>query len=143
MIAAAVVALGGSATEARAFPVAWLEGVGRGDERSYPIPGSDGATIDHANQVIIVRFATRVYAFLLACPHQNTALRWLAAEGRFQCPRHESKYTPDGQFISGRATRNMDRLAIRRDGNTLVVDLSRWYQSDTQKGEWDAASVAL
>jgi nitrite reductase/ring-hydroxylating ferredoxin subunit len=143
VVAAAVMALGGSSTDARAFPVAFLSGRGKGDERRYPVPVADGATIDRETQVIIVRFANRAYAFLLSCPHQNTALRWLAADGRFQCPRHESKYKPDGVFISGRATRNMDRFAVRKDGDTLVVDLSKWYQSDAQKADWEAASVQL
>jgi hypothetical protein len=45
--------------------------------------------------------------------------------------------------VAGRATRNMDRFAIARNGNTLVVDLGRWFQSDTQKPEWTAAVAAL
>jgi nitrite reductase/ring-hydroxylating ferredoxin subunit len=144
LVAAAVMAIGGSAADAGALPLAFLEGGrAKGDERTYPIPAADGATIDRENQVIVVRFSNRGYAFLLSCPHQNTALRWLPAEGRFQCPRHESKYKPDGHFISGRATRHMDRFAIRKDGSTLVVDLAKWYQSDTQGAEWEAASAPL
>ena len=46
-------------------------------------------------------------------------------------------------FISGRATRNMDRFAIRRDGDKLIVDVNRLYRSDQQKAEWDAAVVTL
>jgi Rieske Fe-S protein len=114
-------------------------GIGGGDERRYPVPSADGVTIDRDNDVIIARYQNRVYAFSLACPHQNTALRWLAAEGRFQCPRHESKYQPDGKFISGRATRNMDRFAVRKDGNQLVVDLNRMFESDKEAVEWQTA----
>lgn len=144
LAAMAVVALGGSDEDARALPLSFLEGGrGLGDERTYPIPSADGATIDRENQVIVVRYANKAYAFLLSCPHQNTALRWLAAESRFQCPRHESKYKPDGHFMSGRATRNMDRFAIRKDGNNLVVDLGKWYRSDEQGAEWEAASAPL
>jgi nitrite reductase/ring-hydroxylating ferredoxin subunit len=144
LAALAVAALGASDEDARAFPLTFLEGGrGRGDERTYPIPSADGATIDRENQVIVVRYSNKAYAFLLSCPHQNTALRWLAAENRFQCPRHESKYKPDGHFMTGRATRNMDRFAIRKDGNNLVVDLAKWYRSDEQAAEWEAASAAL
>ena len=84
------------------------------DERKYPLPQADGVTIDRENEVILVRFQGAVYAFNLACPHEHTALRWRDGDGRFQCPRHESKYKPDGTFISGRATRNMDRLPSGR-----------------------------
>ncbi len=110
---------------------------------SYPVPPSDGVTIDRDNQVILVRFQQHAYAFNLACPHENTALRWKDREGLFQCPRHESRYKPDGTFISGRATRNMDRLPIRKDGDRLVVDLDHLFRSDQQAQDWAAAAVAL
>ena len=93
--------------------------------------------------MIVVREGNRIFAFELACPHENTALRWYARDQRFQCPRHQSKYLPDGTFISGRATRNMDRFAIRRDSGNIVVDLSKWYRSDQQPSEWAAAVVTL
>lgn len=112
-------------------------------ERSYPLPASDGVTIDKEAQVILVRFQGKAYAFNLACPHENTALRWRAQDGRFQCPRHESKYQPDGTFISGRATRHMDRLGIRLDGDRLIVDLGRYFRSDMQPTDWATAAVAL
>lgn len=122
--------------EAAAAPAGPAEG-------AFPLPAADGVTIDRATQVILVRFQGRAYAFNLACPHENTALRWKERDGRFQCPRHESKYLPDGTFVSGRATRNMDRLAIRRDGDRLVVNLDRLYRSDQQPQEWGAAAVSL
>ena len=49
VISAAVLALGGTATEARAFPVAWLEGVGRGDKRSYPSFATAGTPSGRSN----------------------------------------------------------------------------------------------
>jgi Rieske Fe-S protein len=144
LMAGALAALGLTGEAAAALPVTFGRASGAsGDQRTYPVPAADGATIDRENQVIVVRFQNQAFAFLLSCPHQNTALRWLAPEGRFQCPRHESKYKPDGTFIEGRATRNMDRFAIARNGNTLVVALGRWFQSDTQKPEWTAAVAAL
>lgn len=112
-------------------------------EWTYPVPGVDGVTIDRDAQIILVRFQQHAYAFNLACPHENTALRWRPQEGRFQCPRHESKYAPDGAFLSGRATRNMDRLAIHRSPRGLAVDANRLWRSDQQAAEWAAASVAL
>ena len=62
---------------------------------------------------------------------------------RFQCPKHESKYQPNGTFTSGRATRNMDRLAIRRDGDALFVDLSHIIKSDVDAVRWAAAAIVL
>lgn len=114
-----------------------------GSQKVYPLPSADGVTIDKRAQVILVRFQGKVMAFNLACPHENNALRWTQAAGRFQCPKHESKYSPDGTFTGGRATRNMDRLPITRNGDTVVVTLSRIVKSDTEGAEWAAALVIV
>ena len=112
-------------------------------EARYPIPAADGVSIDTKNDVIIARVGDSAYAFALACPHQNTALRWLKKDNRFQCPKHQSKYKPTGEFITGRATRNMDRLPIKLDGTSLVVDTSQEIRSDSDAGRWAAAVVKI
>lgn len=143
LVAGALVGLGMSAERATAMPLGFLTGVRapNGKDVSFPIPAADGATIDRDNDLILARYQGKVYAFGLACPHQNTALRWLAAEGRFQCPKHKSKYTPDGIFLEGRVTRSMDRYAVHKDGANVVVNLDALYQQDKQKPEWEAAFV--
>jgi nitrite reductase/ring-hydroxylating ferredoxin subunit len=110
---------------------------------TYPVPAADGATIDKDNQVIVVRAAGKAYAFNLSCPHQNTALRWHPEDNQFQCPKHHSRYQPDGVFISGRATRSMDRFALTKDGGNLVVDLDKLFRQDQDPADWAAAVVAL
>ena len=112
-------------------------------ECTYPIPPADGASIDRENQIILVRFQSHVFAFSLSCPHQNTALRWSESDARFQCPKHHSKYQPDGVFISGRATRSMDRHALRREGDNIVVDLDKVFRDDQDHAGWMAAAVTL
>ena len=141
---AAALGLGLRADEAAALPVTFAAGTpGQNNQRTYPIPAADGATIDRDAEVIVVRSHGQVFAFNLACPHEHTALRWREADGRFQCPRHESKYKPDGTYISGRATRSMDRFAVRQEAGAIVVDLSRLFESDKQAAEWAAATVKL
>lgn len=142
--AAAWIAVGASPALAAAAPLRWITPRRRDDDTvDYPIPDADGASIDRHEQVILVRHDGSVYAFNLSCPHQNTALRWEAADGIFQCPKHHSKYRPDGTFISGRATRGMDRFALRRNGDDVVVDLDLLYQQDENPAEWAAAVVQL
>ena len=46
-------------------------------------------------------------------------------------------------FISGRATRGMDRLAVRKDGGNLVVNVSQFYKQDQDGPRWEAAVVTL
>jgi Rieske Fe-S protein len=112
-------------------------------EVRFSIPADDAIVVDKDNGVMIARAHNRVYAFSLACPHQNTALRWDAGEHEFRCPKHKSRYRPDGTFIDGRATRAMDRLPIRRDGNALVVDVDTLYQQDERPAQWEAAFVQV
>ena len=141
---AAALGLGLRADEAAALPVTFAAGTpGQNNQRTYPIPAADGATIDRDAEVIVVRSHGQVFAFNLACPHEHAALRWRAEDARFQCPRHGSKYQPDGTFISGRATRNMDRFAVQRSGDTLTVDLNLLFRSDQQSAQWAAAAVAV
>ncbi len=107
----------------------------------YALPAADGVSIDTANEIILCRNAGEVYAFALSCPHQNTALKVMPKNAGFQCPRHKSKYHPNGTFVSGRATRNMDRLQITRDGATIAVDPDIAFESDTEPAKWAAAVI--
>ena len=106
---------------------------------TYPIPAADGVQIDHEQEVILVRWQGAIYAFNLSCPHQRTALRWNEGAGQFQCPKHHSKYRPDGTFVSGRATRGMDRFSMTRAGNEVVVDVSAMHKEDHDQAGWDTA----
>lgn len=141
----ALAMLGLTADEALAVPFRILRGTrGAGGTVRYPIPAGDAVTFDDQNDVILVRRGAQAWAFVSACPHKEVVkLKWLRAENRFQCPKHDSKYQPDGTFIDGKATRNMDRLPIRKEGAELVVDPERAWQSDTQAAGWAAAVATV
>ena len=103
--------------------------------RSFPIPAADGATIDHDNDLSSPGSGQGVRVHLAVF----TRIRRFggSAEGRFQCPKHKSKYSPDGIF-SGRATRSMDRCGTQgwreRRGEPRCA-----CQEDKQKSEWESA----
>ena len=142
-VAAALLGLGARRAEAMA-PLAFTHTIAaRGQTKLYPIPAADGAEIDKDNEVIVARWQGSVYAFALSCPHQNTALKWLDHDQRFQCPKHKSKYRPDGSFIEGRATRGMDRFSVQREGNAIAVDLEHLHEEDSDPQGWAAAAVKL
>lgn len=143
-VAGTMVALGMTKSAALAMPLEFTHAQTRtGTMRSYAIPATDGAQIDHDNQIILVRWQDAVYAFNLACPHQNTALKWDDSDHHFHCPKHHSEYQPDGTFIRGRATRGMDRFAIQRAGASVAIDLDKLYQQDKDPGPWAAAVIKL
>ena len=139
----AMVVLGVGSDSALALPVYTTTGAGDGAERRYPIPPGDSVNVDQSAQLIVVRAEGHAYVFALSCPHQNNVVKWVAKDHRFQCTKHDSRYTPNGTYTSGRATRNMDRYVIRRDGDAIVVDLHKWVQSDKDPAGWAAATIAL
>src|SRR5206468_5300615 len=141
-VAGAMVAVGMAKNAAFAMPLEFT-GAKRslGSMRSYAVPAADGAQIDKDNDVILVRWQDAVYAFALSCPHQNTALRWEEDHKQFQCPKHHSKYRPDGTFIEGRATRGMDRYAITKSGNGITVDVDKVFEQDADEKDWTSAVI--
>ena len=141
-----MIAVGVSKSTAFAMPLDFTNATrAKGNRRTYAIPAADGAQVDKESEVILVRWQDGLYAFSLSCPHQNTALKWNDGDHRFQCPKHHSEFTPDGTYVpdSGRATRNMDRFAITRDGTGVSVDLDKLYEQDTDGPQWAAAVVKL
>ena len=139
--AAAALALAGMSADAPAFALEVVTSTAQGTDRRYPVPASDGVTVDRASQVILVRLQGKVFALALACPHQNAAVKWIPDEQRFQCTKHDSKYQPTGVYTSGRATRNLDRFPIHRDGDAVVVDPTHVFKSDQDAAGWAAAVV--
>ncbi|MEJ2217738.1 MAG: Rieske (2Fe-2S) protein [Gemmatimonadota bacterium] len=121
-----------------------LSGVLSGNgEIAYPIPKTDSVSIDHKEDIIVARSQGKLYAFYLSCPHQHTALHWIKKHDEFECPKHHSKYKPDGEFISGRATRGMDRYAVRIQGDQLMVNLNKLYRQDRDPDGWNNAYVSV
>jgi nitrite reductase/ring-hydroxylating ferredoxin subunit len=125
------------------IPVRWIESVATATERRYPVPPADSVNIDRQASVIVVRADGHAFAFSLACPHESAAVKWVDKDRRFQCTKHDSRYQADGEHIAGRATRNLDRFPIRREGATLVVTTDGTFHSDTDPKGWAAASADL
>jgi nitrite reductase/ring-hydroxylating ferredoxin subunit len=133
-----------NARPAAALPTGWVDGMITGANTvSYPVPMTNSVSIDRKNEVVLTRWNGAVYAFALSCPHQKTALRWIEADTRFQCPKHKSKYQPDGTFISGKATRGMDRYSLRRDGSNVIVDMDAMHKQDADPAGWNAAVIKV
>lgn len=142
MAVAALATLGVAPHQLAALERRFATGRRVGDELRYPLPTTDGATIDEAHDLIIARVAGVAMAFVLECPHRGTNVRWQGNRNRFFCPKHRSTFQPNGTLIGGRADRGLDRYAIRREGEELVVDTSRKLRS-TDEEHWAAAQVRL
>ena len=140
----ALLTMGISRIAAAQLPVLFTTAIHRSPRTAtYALPTVNSVQIDRDAEVILVRWDNMVQAFNLSCPHQRTALRWNDSEQRFQCPKHHSQYTPAGEFITGRATRGMDRFAVRLDAGNVVVDVETMYKQDDDPVAWSAAVVRL
>jgi Rieske Fe-S protein len=133
----------GISRDVLAPPVTIIDSDQAGADKTYPIPATDGVSVDRAAQVILVRASGHVYAFALSCPHQNAAVKWVPQHNQFECTKHDSHYTADGTHVSGRATRNLDRMPIKKDGTVVHVDTAHVFESDKDAAGWNAAAVAL
>jgi nitrite reductase/ring-hydroxylating ferredoxin subunit len=143
-LAALFAAAGMAPGELAALPFGSAKGRSdRDGSVTYPLPTADGVTIDRDNEIILVRWSARIYAFALSCPHQRTMLKWREKDAVFQCTKHKSKYQPDGTFISGRATRGMDRYPVRVAGGSVTVDTSSAILQDEDESAWLAAAASL
>ena len=138
-----------------------------GNVRTYAVPAKDGATIDRDAQVILVRLHGQGYAFNLACPHENTVLRWRPEDSRFQCPRHGSRTagrhlhfgSRDAEHGSlchpadtgGARRRSRSPLSIgsqsgrvgRRDGRALTSGRLEWQKRSSDQRERHVAARFL
>ncbi len=144
--AGVLVALGVSPARAAAAPIEFIAALGGGrEDKSYAMPAHDGTQIDKDNSTIVTRWQGKVYVFSLACPHQNTALKWSDKDNQFECPKHHSRFDAGGVYIkdSGRATRGMDRFAVRKDGTNVVANLDKLYQQDDDEAAWNTAFVTV
>ena len=141
-----LVALGMAPDRAFSQSVELISAVAGGrEDKSWAVPAKDGTQVDKQNEAIITRWQGKVFVFALSCPHQNTALKWQDKDNQFECPKHHSRFQPDGEYIkdSGRATRGLDRFAVRKDGNNVVANLDKLYQEDEDEAAWKAAFVPV
>jgi nitrite reductase/ring-hydroxylating ferredoxin subunit len=141
-----LVTLGATPARAAAASMGLASPVGGSrEEKSYAIPAQDGTQIDKDNGTMITRWHGKVCVFSLACPHQNTALRWHDKDTEFECPKHHSRFDPEGNYVkdSGRATRGLDRFVVRKDGNNVVANLDKLLQEDEDEAAWKTAFVTV
>ncbi|MDQ8169392.1 MAG: Rieske (2Fe-2S) protein [Gemmatimonadota bacterium] len=133
MAVAALTAVAGASVPLDAMTRGYMVGTAAGAGLatiSYPIPTTDGATIDRANKVILVRYQGMVHALARECPHKGTMVDWQPEQNRLYCPKHKSTFTANGTRIQGKAPRSMDRHPIRLEGGKLVVDTATVIEGD-------------
>ena len=144
MAVAALTAIAGTAAPLHALARAYATGrSGAAGTVSYAVPAADGATLDLANKLILVRYQGMVHAFSLECPHRGTMVQWQPEQSRFYCPKHKSTFKAEGSRIQGKAPRSLDRYAVRIEGEKVVVETSVVLDAKENAAGWSAAGVRV
>lgn len=144
MAVAALTAIAGAAAPLQALAREYATGrAGSAGTVSYGIPAADGATIDKANKLILVRYQGLVHAFSLECPHKGTMVQWQPEQSRFYCPKHKSTFKAEGSRIQGKAPRSLDRYAVRIEGEKVVVDTAVVLDAKQNAAGWTAAGARI
>lgn len=86
--------------------------------------------------MIVVRYQGHAFVFALSCPHQNYALNgWTAitastARNTTRCTKRTGATYPAAR-------------PGRRDGEAIVVNVHKWFESDKDPNGWNGATIAV
>jgi len=67
----------------------------------------------------------RLFALEARCTHLGCTPRWEPDLGVFRCPCHGSRFSPEGEVLTGPATRPLARFALHVEQDQVRVDRSR------------------
>lgn len=96
------------------------------------------------NNVWIVHLPDgKLVALSTICTHLGCIPNWLSAESKFKCPCHGSGFYMNGVNFEGPAPRPLERLAIRLDGEFVVVDKSQIFRQELQQWGLEGSEIAV
>lgn len=90
-------------------------------------------------RVWVVRERGRLIALHARCPHLGCTPRWEAGTRRFRCPCHGSQFSTEGVALNGPAKNPLQRAAIWREGDRVMVDPGRLAELDAAEPSADFA----
>lgn len=83
----------------------------------------DGQILNRKEKIIVVRNpATKnLVANNPLCPHQGCTVKWKADDGKFVCPCHGSKFTPEGKVLNGPANSSLGNYEVKEEKSAVLV----------------------
>ena len=78
-------------------------------------------TSEKATAWVVKVSAKEVIAFAPQCPHLGCAYHWEVQNEEFLCPCHASRFSIDGDVISGPSPRPLDRYEVKVEGDKLLL----------------------
>ncbi len=74
-----------------------------------------------ASAVLVMRTTEGLQAFSLVCTHLGCTVEWQEAKQEFHCPCHDGEYDQFGQVISGPPPAPLESVAVRIQGDAVIV----------------------
>lgn len=90
--------------------------------RINEVPENNGMTGEIAGRAVAVfRDSKNTYVFENTCPHLHCPLVWSADEDAWNCPCHNSQFTPQGEVVRGPARQDLRRLEASVDNGEITL----------------------
>ncbi len=105
-----------------------------------PVPLSrlkvgDPPLVVREGKYYLSRLPEGIVALYWRCTHLGCTVPWDEASGQFRCPCHGSVYTRTGQNVAGPAPRPLDLMAVRIEGDRVLVDTGKIRKRTTHRPE--------
>ena len=86
------------------------------------IPENAGLTGEITGRPVAVFHGSEdTYVFENTCPHLHCPLAWNADENAWDCPCHNSRFTPQGEVVRGPARQDLRRLEASINDGEIVL----------------------
>jgi Rieske Fe-S protein len=109
-------------------------GAGTGPRlETIPVVLSSGWAEEHVKQAVYVDETEdgAVRVFSARCPHEGCRIDWRPAVNEYLCPCHDSRFSRDGERITGPTKRGMDPLPARRTADGKLEVCYKTFALDT------------
>ncbi len=85
-------------------------------------PGAVKSVVFRDTPAIVIHHEAKgLLAFSRVCTHLGCLVELDASRSRFVCPCHAGSFDLDGNVISGPPPRPLQRLALRVDGENIII----------------------
>jgi menaquinol-cytochrome c reductase iron-sulfur subunit len=78
-------------------------------------------TSEKATAWVVKVSQKEVIAFVPQCPHLGCAYHWELQNKEFLCPCHASRFSIEGDVLSGPSPRPLDRYEVRFEGEKVLL----------------------
>ncbi|MEQ8237637.1 MAG: Rieske (2Fe-2S) protein [Cyclobacteriaceae bacterium] len=90
-------------------------------DAAFAALGADGGWVLHPSKnILLVNVGGAISAFTSVCTHSRCSRDWSFGSNAV-CTCHGSAFNAEGVVVNGPATRNLARISVVQDGNTLTL----------------------